>query len=367
MLAGTARSVRSSSPTGDRAGDVDRRRAVRVAALITRRRRGRTSPTTRTCREDLEEAAELALGVRPVGSRAAPTSTSVVLLLDLGDLTRRDRGGATRRSPAASASGRSGGSGGFACGNLCRGVVLRGRWDEAAATPTPSSSGRNGRRASTRASVPDSCSPSSASSADGAPTRRSRVRRGISSRWPGAKRRPVPSSRLLAVRLDLRARRFDGRSPVDVDELLARRRAPAAGVAPGCWTVASRSTLERLGCSARDCSPLPRARARGSWWRRGRSTRATPRQGRRPCGRSVRGRFEAECRVLAARDATRRARRRLAEAHADVRASFFYSSTLAPASRSSRRSQEPQRRKLTAVAPRASQSVIPPSTTGRAS
>ena len=152
-----------------------------------------------------------------------------------------------------------------------------------------------------------------------------------------------------------------------LDELLARRRARPSAVAPGWWTVAIALTLERLGRSG---ALLELPEPGGSRFLvAARAIDAGDAAAGAEILREIGARpFEAESRVLAARDALAARDGDSAEAHAQT---FARASSTARRSRpphgARRRSQEPQRRKLTAVAPRASHSVIPPSTTGRAS
>ena len=357
----TARSAIELAGPRDRARDLDRRRAGSASALITRataqanfgdygmcgrtsRRRGAglTSTTPRR-----PSRAYVNLG-RASCSTSASWPEAIAVARE--GLAINERDGDGRRD-----------SGGFALGNLFEayffaGPLGRGRGDRdrrARARPT-------GRRASTTSRSSGSSSPSSAFVRAGRADEAVATARQVG-RAREARRRPGRLSVPRDVRLDARAHRARRRGrrarSTSSSPTPGNRRGRDAGLLDGLVSLA----LERLGRSR----GAPRARSTSPQGSRFLGAAlpidagAASRQAAAILRELGAPQLEAESVARRARRA-RRGRRRVA-ALAPRRASCSSSSARARASRArGDEAQFPQRRKLTAVAPRASQSVHPP-------
>ena len=274
--------------------------AVRVGALITRATAKANFADYRHVREDLEEAAELALASDPSEAGRAYVNLGSVLL-EVGDVQGAI---ATARQAIAIGErmGMIGGSGGFAFGNLVEAQFIAGDWDEATATSIAEleRADRTGglyQEPLFRLVLAELAFVRDGRAEEAVETARSQV---------AAARERNDDQAVFGV-CSLCAWTFvragvDDEAGAMLDELLSRRRNRPWGVAPGWWTVAIALTLERLGRSgALLALPEPEgsrflvaARAIDAG-EAAAGAEILRELGARP--------FEAESRVLAARDA----------------------------------------------------------------
>jgi tetratricopeptide (TPR) repeat protein len=287
--------------------------APRVNALITRATAKANFADYTRVREDLEEASALALETEPEDASRALVNLGSVLN-DLGDLEGAIE--AARRALAINERlGMAAGVGGFALGNLVEAMFFDGEWDDAARISVAEL--ERARRTGGLYQEP---------LFELVLAELGLVRDGRVNEAAASARRQVAAAR---VRSDdqavfgvcshcawtfLRCGAADEAAAL-LDELLARRRERPWGVAPGWWTVALALTLEQLGRSG-ELLELPepegsrflaaaRAIDAGSFTAGAEILREV---GARP--------FEAETRLLAAREALDAGDGEAAEAHA---------------------------------------------------
>ena len=287
--------------------------AVRVAALITRATAKANFAEYGRVREDLEEAAELALASDPSEAGRAYVNLGSVLL-ETGDVQGAI---ATARQAIVIGErmGMIGGSGGFAFGNLVEAQFIAGDWDEAAATSIAEleRADRTGglyQEPLFRLVLAELAFVRDGRADEAVETARSQV---------AAARERNDDQAVFGV-CSLCAWTFvragvDDEAGAMLDELLARRRARPSAVAPGWWTVAIALTLERLGRSG---ALLELPEPGGSRFLvAARAIDAGDAAAGAEILREIGARpFEAESRVLAARDALAARDGDSAEAHA---------------------------------------------------
>jgi predicted ATPase len=219
--------------------------AVRLSALITRATAKANFADYEHVREDLEEAAGLALASDPSEAGRAYVNLGSVLN-DLGDLTGAIE--TARKALAISErSGMAGGAGGFAFGNLVEAQFFAGDWDEAAETSVAELD--RARRSGGLYQEPlfEQVLAELGFVRDGLVDAAVEIAR----RQVAAARERADDQALFGV-CSLCAWTFVRAGEGDearglVDELLSRRRDRPWGVAPGWWTVVLALTLERLG------------------------------------------------------------------------------------------------------------------------
>jgi hypothetical protein len=287
---------------------------VRIAALITRATVSANLADYDRARDDLEAAAKLALVSDPSEATRAYVNLSSVLT-DLGDLDGAKA--AARRSIAvAERVGMMGGVGAFAYGNLVEAQFLAGDWEEAGATSVTELERAERLGGLYQAPLFELVLAELAL-----------VRDGHRDAAVESARRQVVASRernddqaifgvcSLCAWIFARAG-VEAEAGAMLDELLARRRERPMGVAPGFWTVACALTLERLG-RAGEILALPEPE--------GSRFIAAAREidaGAFAAGSEIlrevgAGPFEAETRLVAAREARAAGDEKTAELHDD--------------------------------------------------
>jgi class 3 adenylate cyclase len=287
---------------------------VRIAALITRATVSANLADYDRARDDLEAAAKLALVSDPSEATRAYVNLSSVLT-DLGDLDGAKA--AARRSIAvAERVGMMGGVGAFAYGNLVEAQFLAGDWEEAGATSVTELERAERLGGLYQAPLFELVLAELAL-----------VRDGHRDAAVESARRQVVASRernddqaifgvcSLCAWIFARAG-VEAEAGAILDELLARRRERPMGVAPGFWTVACALTLERLG-RAGEILALPEPE--------GSRFIAAAREidaGAFAAGSEIlrevgAGPFEAETRLVAAREARAAGDEKTAELHDD--------------------------------------------------
>jgi class 3 adenylate cyclase/tetratricopeptide (TPR) repeat protein len=284
----------------------------RVSALITRATAKANFADYERVREDLEEAGELALGIDPSEASRAYVNLGSVLN-DLGDLAGAIE--TARKSLAISErTGMAGGAGGFAFGNLVEAQFFAGEWEDAAQLSVVELD--RARRTGGLYQEPLF----ELVLAELGLVRDGRVDEAVESA-----RRQVEAARernddqavfgvcSLCAWTFVRCGAADEASAL-LDELLTRRRERPWGVAPGWWTVALALTLERLGRSG-ELLALPEpgeSRFLGAAREIDAGAFAAAAEILREIGARQ---FEAETRLLAAREARASGDGESAEAH----------------------------------------------------
>ena len=337
---------------------------ARVSAMITRATAKANAGVFDDVREDFGKALALARAHDPTEIARAHINLGSVLL-DLGDIAGAIR--AAREGVAdCERTGTMEGSGRFVLGNLAEALFFAGEWEEA--EEIASAGLEHARRTgghyhepmfqqllSELALVRDGGSEEAAANAH---------RQIELARQRGDDQVLFPV--LSQAAWTLARTGYDAEAGGLVDDLVHRRKANPKGVMAGYWTLFTALSLERIrrpGVLARlDERPGSRFLEAALAIEDRRFADAAsiladvgaPLRGR---GASARG---AAC---GRRD---RARGSNGEGASPARRAGCQRS-VARAGRLARLSQEPQRRNVTDVAPRASQSSIPPSTTGRAS
>jgi class 3 adenylate cyclase len=287
---------------------------VRIGALITRATaRANQSEYGRAC-EDLEAAAELALASNPSDATRAYVNLGSVLT-DLGDLAGAKA--AARRSIAVSERiGMMAGTGAFAYGNLVEAQLLAGDWEEAAELSVTELERAERLGGLYQGPVFELVLAELALVRDARPeTAVESARRQVVAARARNDDQAIFGVCSLCSWTFVRAGLEDEAGAL-LDEVLARRRQRPSGVSPGYWTVACALSLERLE-RAGELLELPEPE--GSRFLA--AARAID-AGSFAAGAEILGKigarpFEAETRLLAAREARAGGDVETAERHAE--------------------------------------------------
>jgi tetratricopeptide (TPR) repeat protein len=288
--------------------------AARIGALITRATAKSNLADYTRVREDLEEASALALDADPSDASRALINLGSVLN-DLGDLEGAIE--TARRAIAISERmGMAGGTGGFAYGNLVEAQFFAGEWEDAARMSVAELD--RARRTGGLYQEPLF----ELVLAELGLVRDGRVDEAVESarRQVAAARARNDDQALFGV-CSHSAWTFarcgaNDEAATLVDELLARRRERPWGVAPGWWTVAIALILERLG-RAGELLALPEpeeSRFIAAARKIDAGAFAAAAENLREIGARQ---FEAEARVLAAREAADAGDQATANVHAE--------------------------------------------------